>query len=253
MKYEFLYTNGCSHTNHTPEPPFSLGEHEKWPWYLKELMGVEYFNDAVGAGSNDRIFRTSEKFLRNTTINKEKILAVIQITYPYRFEMPSIYHTSGWQSYITDRNVREISNYTEKGQVNYEFYQARLNMLATNEEMEAWYFYQQVSAINNLFRGHNVDCYFINVFHPKHRQYKNNVSGLPECLTEDFEFDNNSIDWLVPGDPRSSDITTLPARLGFYDTKDIVIHPEKDAHFNGKFNKAIAEYIHENIFNKEDS
>ena len=252
MKYEFLYTNGCSHTNHTPDPPLELHEHEKWPWYLKELMGVEYFNNAEGAGSNDRIFRTSEKFLRTTDIDKEKILAVIQITYPYRFEMPSIYNSSGWQSYITDRGVKEVGDYSGKGQINYEFYQARLNMLATNEEMEAWYYYQQVSAINNLFRGHNVDCFLINSFHPKHRQYKNNVSGLPDCLTEDFEFDNNSIDWLIPGDPRASDIMCLPPRLGYYDINDITIKPKVDGHFNGIFNKAIAEYIYKNIFDEEN-
>lgn len=62
---------------------------DQWPSILGQKLGVSTTNDGLWNGSNQRIFRKSEEFLRTTHIDKEKILAVITFPPPWRYEIPT--------------------------------------------------------------------------------------------------------------------------------------------------------------------
>jgi hypothetical protein len=67
---KLLYTNGDSwtHGEEIVEPldGNSVRYYNTWPWFLCQLTNIPLcVNDAVGAGSNDRIFRRTSEFILN--------------------------------------------------------------------------------------------------------------------------------------------------------------------------------------------
>lgn len=86
---DFLYANGCSWTagNGIQDDPSleNLSLNDRW-FYLRECawpnvlatrFGVEHINEAVGAGSNARMVRTTCDFLRQYPKEKYKNLVVV--------------------------------------------------------------------------------------------------------------------------------------------------------------------------------
>ncbi len=227
-EYHLLYTNGCSHTNHMPQPDF-----HKWPHHLKNILEIRnVYNNAEGASSNFGIFRRTSDFLSKTQIDKSKILAVIQLTYANRYELPRG-NGHGWQSYLLN------GEYPEESSVCVDYHESWIRLLADNPIFELWYYYNQASAISNVLRAHNVDHYFVTMddtasrFHePGHLMSQVDLSGIP------IDFDQNSIKWLFGGN------TTESSLVRIMETSDI--HPglrnmsDDDTHYSDASNEYIA-------------
>lgn len=89
MIIDFLYTNGCSWSagNGIEHDPLlgSMPLSDRWNYLLKyawpsvlaEKLKVECLNEALGAGSNARMVRTTCDFLRNYPKEKYKSLVVV--------------------------------------------------------------------------------------------------------------------------------------------------------------------------------
>jgi hypothetical protein len=86
---DFLYANGCSWTagngiqddpqlSNTPiEKRWDHLSQKAWPSVFAKKLGVDHINEALGAGSNARMVRTTCDFLRKYPKEKYKNLAVI--------------------------------------------------------------------------------------------------------------------------------------------------------------------------------
>lgn len=77
-----LYTNGCSFTANS-----NLPEHERWPYLVAKAMGWKLIDKSTPGACNARILRCSmrdcEKISRD-----DDIVALIQLTFTERFEIP---------------------------------------------------------------------------------------------------------------------------------------------------------------------
>lgn len=243
--YKLLYANGCSFTNHAPQE-----QSEKWPENLSKNLDIpEYINDGQGAGSNQGIFKRTAKFLSETKVPVSDILAVIQLTYPFRFEMPSPNHISGWQTYIT-MGVHQKDIYKEKGITNAKYYQARLEAFAEHESYEAWEFYMQASAISNLLVNSGVDNYFLNLQCPE-PWVTQPVSGNNRGnLTGPLEFDNSFVNWMFDS-PLHSNMNRLVSQIGM--PKKSYTISNTDSHFNKEANIRLSNLMATQIKLKEQT
>lgn len=241
--YKLLYANGCSFTNHQP-----LDESDKWPKNLaRELDIPDYINDGMGSGTNQGIFKRTAKFLSETQVPASDILAVIQLTYPFRFEMPTSANGSGWQTYITMGNH---GAYDIKSKTNKEYYDARLNAFAEHECYEAWEFYIMASAINNLLISKGVDNYFLCLQCPQ-PGLEQPISGDGHGnLTELLTFEDDYVNWMFDN-PLHSNMNRLVHRIGMSKTSFVVSNI--DPHFNGEANRRLSTLMAEQIKLKEQS
>lgn len=243
-----MYTNGCSFTNHYPQP-----DTEKWPHHLGKELGIsEVINDGLGGSGNPGIFKRTAKFLSSYQGNHHTdILAVVQLTFPFRFEMPSPNTLNGWQQYMTMRDDEEIrTHFASRGDSNLEYYMARLRSFAEHESYEAWEFYIQACAISNLFATYNIDSFFINVSCPPANTMQP-ISGKNRGnLWEEINFSDRYINWLWDdGDGTVSNLNHLIKKLnmpmkngvpGYQISKD-------DIHFNSEANLLLAKGFCEQI------
>lgn len=238
-----LYANGCSFTNHLP-----LDQSDKWPENLAKELGIpDYINDGMGAGTNQGIFKRTTKFLTETTVPASDILAVIQLTYPFRFEMPTPAHVSGWQTYIT-MALGSLQNYETKSKTNKEYYDARLNAFAEHKCYEAWEFYILASAISNLLRAKGVDSYFLCLECPE-PGLEQPISGDNRGnLTELLTFDDDYVNWMF-GNPLDSNMNRLVHQIDMPEKSFVVSNI--DAHFNGEANRRISKLMAQQIKLKE--
>lgn len=239
--YKLLYANGCSFTNHDP-----LDQSDKWPENLAKELGIsDYINDGMGAGTNQGIFKRTAKFLSETKVPASDILAVIQLTYPFRFEMPTGAHKSGWQTYLTMGNQQA---YESKSKTNKEYYDARLKAFAEHECYEAWEFYIMASAINNLLRSKGVDSFFLCLECPK-PDLEQPISGDGRGnLTELLTFDDDYVNWMFDT-PLHSNMNRLVHRIGMPKTSFVISN--NDGHFNGEANRRISKLMAKQIKLKE--
>lgn len=85
---DFIYTNGCSWTDgvgiekdpyflNNPDTIPNIKKKYSWPAVLSKNLNLEYFNDALGGGSNARILRTTTNFVLNYPKEKYQNLLVI--------------------------------------------------------------------------------------------------------------------------------------------------------------------------------
>lgn len=227
--YDLLYTNGCSFTNHKPQP-----DSEKWPHHLKNILQIRnLFNHGEGASSNFSIFRRTNDFFSKTQINKSKILAVIQLTYAERFELPR-QDGHAWKSYLPNLDLTESQSHSD-------YYEAWIRLIADDPVFELWYFYNQASAISNVLRAHNVDHYFVTMDNPTsrfdmpgHPMHNKVFSGTP------IDFDQNTIRWMFEN-ISGSDIKKIISTANF--DKSVRCISDTDPHFSTTANYYIAEQM----------
>lgn len=226
MTYDLLYANGCSFTNHEP-----LTQNEKWPLNLASHLGIpDYINDGEGSGTNQGIFKRTAKFLSETTVPHKNILAVIQLTYPFRFEMPSKrVHPAKWQNYITAGHPNDVAQ-----DRNRHYYNARLKAFAEHPNYVSWEFYIQASAINNLLRARGVTSYFLCLETPQ--------------TQEDFE--DSYIPWMYDN-PTDSDMNRMVQNIGM--PKPSYAISKSDGHFNSEANRKLSKHMAKQINIKEQS
>jgi hypothetical protein len=245
MKY--LYVNGCSFTKHRP-----LAESDLWPTMLADCLGIpEVINHAQGAGGNDRIFKSVSKFLLDADIPLCDILAVIQITFPFRFELPLCTEHSGWMSYLPNYNFQNTGNLEDD--INYEYYLSKMKIYAQHDCQEVWDFYQQTSAISNLLKSSGLKHYFICNNNPP--QWPNatestggNSVGNP---TTTIEFNHSDINWLYD-DPWQSNMYHHVKNLLGLKVSEYTIS-DQDIHFNKQTHQKLCELWAEQINLKEQS
>ena len=245
--YKLLYANGCSYTNYQP-----LGQSDKWPKNLaRELDIPDYINDGRAGGTNQGIFKRTAKFLTETQVPARDILAVIQLTYPFRFEMPAGAPLIGWQTYIT---VDNNPNYGVQSTINRGYYDARLKAFAEHECYEAWEFYTQASAISNLLRAKGVDNYFLCIECPQPgleqpKRWPGDINTDPDP-NELLTFDDDYVNWMFDT-PLHSNLYGLVRRLnkprGYFWVSN------NDKHFNGEANRKLSKLMAEQIKLKEQS
>ena len=93
MSIKTLYTNGCSWTygeelgdqNDPNEQSYKF--YNTWPWHVAQQYNIpQLINDARGGGSNDRIFRRTVEFIRNTKIKYSELAIIIAWTSAERTE-----------------------------------------------------------------------------------------------------------------------------------------------------------------------
>jgi hypothetical protein len=61
---------------------------EQWPHILANKLNIpDVINDALWNGSNERTFRKLDQFLKSHTGDLDKVLFIIQFTFPWRYEM----------------------------------------------------------------------------------------------------------------------------------------------------------------------
>ncbi len=245
--YKLLYANGCSFTNHLP-----LKERDKWPENLAQNLNIpEYLNDGEGAGTNQGIFKRTAKFLSETQVPPSDILAVIQLTFPFRFEMPTPAHISGWQTYITmGVNSDLTEDYSHKSKTNANYYKARLEAFAEHECYEAWEFYMQASAISNLLKTWGVQNYFLNLQLPQPGLHQPVSGDNRGNLTEEIKFSDNFINWMFDN-PLDSNMNKLVNSIGYKKTEYTI--SSLDSHFNGDANRALSKLMSTQIKLKEQS
>ena len=245
MTYKYLYANGCSFTKHTP-----LAESDLWPTMLAQRLGIpEVINQAKGAGGNDRIFKTLSKFLLDTNIANSDILAMIQITFPFRFELPLATEHSGWMSYLSNYNFQNTGELEDD--INYEYYLSKMKIYAQHECQETWEFYQQISAISNLLRSSNIKHYFICNNNPPLwpmaiEPAGGNAVGNP---TTTIEFDHSLINWLYDDPWQSNMYHHVEKVLGLRES-DYTISSD-DIHFNKLTHEKLCDLWAEQINLKE--
>lgn len=189
-----LFTNGCSWTwGGGLEPYFKsnhVSDHELrkslvWPNYLGQLLGVsKTFNLSQGCGSNQRTVRTTfDWFLREYNSN-EKVVAIIQITEPARYEY---YVTDNIDDFENDRDYWARVTPTSL-QSEHENYNTALNnknqRLSTYTTIEGMYkLIGDCSALMHLFEKHNVEYYFFSgPFRLSEQypvEYKNYLYSMP--------------------------------------------------------------------------
>lgn len=247
MNYKYLYTNGCSFTKHSP-----LAESELWPNILSQDLGIpEVINQAQGAGGNDRIFKSVSKFLMNTDIALSDILVVIQITFPFRFELPLATEFSGWMSYLSNYNFQNTGELEDD--INYEYYQNKMKIYALHDSQEVWDFYYQTSAISNLLKSSGVRHYFICNNAPPEWPNATEPSGGNSLgnPTTTIEFDHSLINWLYD-DPWQSNMYHHVKKLLGLKVKEYTISDE-DIHFNKTTHEKLCKLWAEQINLKEQS
>lgn len=236
--YDLLYTNGCSFTNHMPQP-----DSEKWPHHLKNILQIRnLFNHGEGASSNFGIFRRTNDFFSKTQINKSKILAVIQLTYAERFELP---RQDGftWKNYLPNLDLTG----SQESQRHSDYFEAWIRLIAEDPVFELWYFYNQASAISNVLRAHNVDHYFVTMDNPTSRFemawdrphtpgpiYNKVFSGTP------IDFDQNTIRWMFEN-ISSSEIIKILSTANY--NKSVRYISDTDSHYSNTANYYIAEQM----------
>jgi len=85
-----LYANGCSMTFGEEMGPLTdpICNATAWPHHLGKLMGIPVMNDSLGGGSNDRIVRTTVKFIAHYLRKQPaaELRVVIGWTFPIRRE-----------------------------------------------------------------------------------------------------------------------------------------------------------------------
>ena len=234
-EYHLLYTNGCSFTNHSPQ-----SDSDKWPHHLKNILEIRnVFNHGEGASSNSGIFRRTSDFFSKTQVDKSKILAVIQLTYAGRFELP---RADGlrWQSYLPNFQFPPSESQNHK-----DYHEAWIRLIADEPIFELWHFYNQASAISNVLRAHNVDHYFVTMENPtamfdepKHHMYNAEFSSTP------IDFDQNTIGWLFEN--ISNSLIEKIIRPANFDQSAKFISAE-DPHFSANVNYYLAERMADQI------
>lgn len=257
VHYDILYTNGCSMTNHSP-----LEDHEKWPTHLAEIMNIpEVINNAQGMGSNYRIFRTAYNAVKNFPENK-KVLAIIQLTVPFRFEYPrDLSHDLSqkehmWQRYNTQSfsnekldTASDVKKYFANYQNDYQIppsddiiqcaingYRLHKTKITTyNDQTEAYELLMQANAISNIFKSNNIDCYFLTF----------NCSEFMRTGIEDH-VDFSTVNWMYEN-PYDSQINRFYAEH----MPDGWQVSETDGHPNGLGNQIIAERMYNRLIGKD--
>jgi len=125
MKKKHLYCNGDSWTYGEEIGLDNIQHHlnekyyNSWPWFLSQELDIPIcINDAVGAGSNDRIYRKTYQFIKDY-INKGKdpkeLMVVIGWTTPERTEIGMSVNDDDVEFVrITTHNVLNMSNNLDK-------------------------------------------------------------------------------------------------------------------------------------------
>lgn len=93
MSIKCLYINGCSWTygeelGHQADPnEQSYKFYNSWPWHVSQHYNIpQLINDARGGGSNDRIFRKTVEFIKNTKVKYSELAIVVAWTSSERTE-----------------------------------------------------------------------------------------------------------------------------------------------------------------------
>lgn len=165
-----LLTNGCSWTYGgglgLDDPKDNENRLQSvWPHHLGKLLDTDsVVNLAMGCGSNPRIVRTTlEYFLQNTP--KEPIIAVIQFTDPFRFELYNSNDINDWNN-DTEKWARVTnSGYIDCG-MNLDFMK---NLLKVNVETYThihgmYQLITQTLALVKLFEMYDVRYYLWDAF-----------------------------------------------------------------------------------------
>lgn len=213
--FETLFAVGCSMTKHQPLPYEAA-----WPHFLaQELNILNVVNMGAGGGSNRRSFRVSEEFLRTTSEDKSKILAVIQLTHPYRFEAKV--KDGRWVNYgIWNTSPDKAPTFDERRLTEY----SNLKLETYTIEEELYDIMMQANAISNLFNTHGIRHYFM-------------TYGLNDKVIIKKDMFRN-IPW-VGGEIARSDIV----RIGELYKKEYFYKPKVDEHPNAEGNKNLAKNI----------
>lgn len=239
-----LYANGCSFTWHLP-----LAESEMWPNILAHELGIpEVINEAQGASGNQRIFRSVNNFLINTEIPVTDILAVIQITYPFRFELPLETEFTGWQNYLPYYNFQNTGFLEDD--INYEYYLSKMKVWAQHECLDTLHYYQQVSAISNLLRSKGVRHYFITNCEPDPNMFEPTAGGVKGPARAKIQFDHSQINWLYDDPWRSNMYYHIKEFLDIHDQADFTISSD-DIHIKPEIHQRLCKFYAEQIKLKE--
>ena len=93
MSIKTLYTNGCSWTygeelgDQSDPNEQSYKFYNTWPWHVAQQYNIpQLVNDARGGGSNDRIYRKTVDFIRNTKVKHSELAIIVAWTSAERTE-----------------------------------------------------------------------------------------------------------------------------------------------------------------------
>lgn len=86
-----IYTVGCSFTKMIARLPGKdlVPYHSQWPAVLGQKFNATAVNEGLWGSSNQRSFRRLKSFLERNKNDLDKILILVQMTFPARFEMPN--------------------------------------------------------------------------------------------------------------------------------------------------------------------
>lgn len=232
IKFEHLYAIGCSMTKHGP-----LEYDECWPHFLAENMGVTHTNDGEGCGSNHRTFRKVNEFLNSYKGDLEKLLVVIQLTHPFRFELRD--------PTLSENDERHFVSFNDQDHaVNYR--QTKSNRLWRKDvskyiEMKAKVygdkdifddFIMQAQAIANELNSRKIHHVFLHYWNPLDSQFK--LERFPGVNFLGGRQETSAIFALLP--QPHSDYSCSPT----------------DGHPNAQGNKFIGDAIYNTLFGDEN-
>lgn len=191
-----LFTNGCSWTWGGGLSPWFTKDNKVddnlrktlvWPHHLGQLINAsQVVNLGLGCGSNQRTVRTTFDWFMHEYKKDEKVIAVIQITDPARYE----YYVSENIDDFTSEPLRWAKMTPSAGISHHEpeetFIANKNVRLSSYTTIEGMYkIITDCSALSYLFKKHNVEYYFFtgattfSRFYPS--EYKNYLANLP-CL-----------------------------------------------------------------------
>ncbi|MBR18632.1 MAG: hypothetical protein CMA64_00545 [Euryarchaeota archaeon] len=119
MSIKTLYTNGCSWTygeelgeqNDPNEQSYKF--YNSWPWHVAQQYKIpQLINDARGGGSNERIFRRTVEFIRNTKIKYSELAIIVAWTSAERTEWGVPQLEGYWQGDGSEINWTERQYYS---------------------------------------------------------------------------------------------------------------------------------------------
>ena len=111
MSYDTLYVSGCSFTRMASswkDDQKHPEMEEQWPHLLAKRLNIpNTVNDALWNGSNERTFRKLDHFLKTHSGDLDKVLFLIQFTFPWRYEMWSDQIQDDYTWYEAPDDVKE--------------------------------------------------------------------------------------------------------------------------------------------------
>tara|TARA_R110000796_G_scaffold124017_3_gene238410 strand:- start:1866 stop:2582 length:717 start_codon:yes stop_codon:yes gene_type:complete len=109
MNIKYVYTNGCSYSDGTGLKNTEVDEGkvtyiDKYSGFLSKKFNSTDVNEARGGESNQRIYRKTFDWITNNQDKLEETIFVIQLTYPVRNEIWSVYKDNNAEISDADRH-----------------------------------------------------------------------------------------------------------------------------------------------------